>query len=164
MYKIIQYMEGGMFLSTRFQYKREIEFLDSWKKRFESKFHHLADFGKARRRIDTSQGKYRSYNMPLPAHVVEEGWWLFVGNGQEVKRLIEDNLVAVGKKSSEGFGWIESLTLIERPEITRKNILVLRPTPKKIAEQYGISGNERIIGWRPPYWKRSNQSICVVPG
>ena len=163
MYDVIQCTEEGVFLSTQFLYERGVEFLDSWKKRFESKYHYLVDFGKGRRRVNISQGKYRSYDMPLPAHVVLEGWWLFIGDGRQVKRLMEDNLVAVGKKSAEGFGWIDSLMLIERPDVARRDILSLRPIPKIVAEKYGILGNERIMAWRPPYWKRKNQSLCMVP-
>ena len=162
MYDVIQCTEEGVFLSTQFLYEQGVEFLDSWKKRFESKYHYLVDFGKGKRRVNVSQGKYRSYNMPLPAHVVPEGWWLFIGDGGEVKRLIEDNLVAIGKKSAEGFGWVESLTLVERPDLTPRDILALRPIPKPLAEKYNIFGSERVMAWRPPYWKRENQGLCVV--
>ena len=162
MYKLIRYWEGGIFLSTALQFDAHPEFLDSWKKRFDSKHSRLVDFGKARRRIDTASGQYRSYNMPLPAHAIREGWWYFIGDGPAVLDLLERNISAVGKKRSEGFGQVKEFSLEEMVR-TPREIMALRPIPKEYADKMGIVGNERIMAWRPPYWSRANQALCVVP-
>jgi len=162
MYKLIRYWEGGIFLSTALQFDAHPEFLDSWKKRFESKYSRLADFGKARRRINTASGSYRSYNMPLPAHAIRIGWWLFIGDGPAVLNLLEQYIPAVGKKRSEGFGHINDYVL-EPKALAPRDVMALRPIPKEYADKIGLAGNERIMAWRPPYWSRGNQTLCVVP-
>lgn len=138
------------------------EYLDSWKKRFDSKHVHIADFHKARRRVDTASGKYRSYNNPLPAKAVNAGWFAFIGDGPEVVRLIENNIVGMGKKVSEGFGWIDGIELHDS-ELTWRDILAMRPVPLHLAENHGITGRHQIHGWRPPYWLKHNICECVVP-
>lgn len=158
--------KGGAFgvpCSSFFQPIDEItEYLDSWKKRFESKHVYIADFKNAKRRINTASGQYRSYNNPLPGKVVNAGWFAFIGDGQEVMRLIESNIVGIGKKVSEGFGWIENMELRES-ELTWKEILAMRPVPLFIAENHGINGNRQIHGWKPPYWLKENICECIVP-
>ena len=139
-----------------------IEYLDSWKKRFHSKHVHLVDFGKARRRINTASGKYRSYNQHLPAKVLDRGSFVFIGNGSVVMELMEDYVPGIGKKVSEGFGWIDGLDLTDS-ELSWNDILLMRPVPLPVAEKYGISGNRRICGWRPPYWLKTNVCECMVP-
>lgn len=139
------------------------EYLDSWKKRFESKYSRLADFGKARRRVNTGSGKYRSYNMPLPAITMREGFFAFIGKGSEVVEIVEKHIVAIGKKRTEGFGWIEKMELSEA-DYSCYDIARMRPVPKDIAEKHHIRGEIRYCAWQSPYWLRKNMCECVVPG
>ncbi len=139
------------------------EYLDSWKKRFESKYSYLADFGKTKRRVDTSSGKYRSYNMPLPAVCVNSGYFVFAGLGKKVLKIMKDYIVGIGKKRGEGFGWIDFMELTKAPELKIKDIIRLRPIPKKIAEKNDIKGDISFCAWKAPYWLRTNSCECVVP-
>jgi len=138
------------------------EYLDSWKKHFESKYAHLADFGKAKRKIDTGSGKYRSYNMPLPALVVQMGYFAFIGKGNQIVELLQDYVVAIGKKRSEGFGWIAEMDLREA-DYSAYDIARMRPVPKEIAKKNKITGKPAYCGWQSPYWLRENICECVVP-
>lgn len=168
--KVIKHIGGGYGVpcSSFMQPAHEpIEFLDSWKKRFENRFAHLADFGKAKRRIDTASGQYRSYNMLLPAKAISDCRFAFIGDGEEVVRLLRDNLVGVCKKVSEGFGWISDIELVEA-EWTWQDVCRMRPFPLKFAKQEAYDlGIERpnmaICGWKPPYWLRRNIEACIVP-
>lgn len=139
------------------------EYLDSWKKRFESKYSRLADFGRARRRVNTGSGKYRSYNMPLPAMTMRAGFFAFIGKGPEVVELLESYVPAMGKKRAEGFGWIDRLELIEA-DYTCYDIARMRPVPREIAEKHKIKGMLKYCAWQSPYWLRKNMCECVVPG
>jgi len=138
------------------------EYLDSWKKQFDSKYSHLADFGKAKRRINTSSGKYRSYNMPLPAVVMQSGFFAFIGDGTGVLDLLEEYIVSIGKKRAEGFGWIDSMELIDE-EYSCYDIARMRPVPIEIAKKHKITGILRNCAWQSPYWLRKNICECVVP-
>ncbi len=138
------------------------EYLDSWKKRFESKYSHLADFGKAKKQVDTGSGKYRSYNMPLPAVVSNMGFFAFIGDSLKVLDLLEKHIVSIGKKRSAGFGWIDKME-VRDASYTCFDIAGMRPIPKSIAEKNKITGMSSYCAWRSPYWLRKNICECVVP-
>ena len=138
------------------------EYLDSWKKRFESKYAYLADFGKARRRINTGSGKYRSYNMPLPCIVGTMGYFAFIGKGPEIVDLLGQYIVALGKKRSEGFGWIKAMEL-KKANYSPYDIARMRPIPLEIAQRNKITGRRTICAWQSPYWLRENICECIVP-
>lgn len=161
--RFIKY-EDKIFLSTQMQYDKEssCEFLDSWKKRFDAKNSKLAGFGKAKRRIDIASGPYRNHNMPLPAKAINKAWWYFIGDGEAVERFLRENIVAIGKKRSEGFGWIKHLEILPE-DIKSIKILKLRPIPEDVAGENKIGGQKRIMAWQPPYWEKRNQAICIVP-
>jgi len=158
--------KGGAFgvsLSSFFQPIGEVsEYLDSWKKRFDSEYAQYCNFGHGVRKINTGSGKYRSYNMPLPVKVVSMGYFVFIGDGPEVVRLIRDNIVGIGKKVSEGWGWIDQIELKES-NLEWRDVLMMRPVPIHIAANHGIDGARQICGWKPPYWERRNICECVVP-
>lgn len=140
-----------------------IDFMDSWKKRFESKYAKIADFGKARRRINTASGQYRSYNMPLPAKIIKMGFFSFIGDGERIMKLIDLYIIGIGKKVGEGFGWIDKMELKES-QLTWQDILHMRPVPLFLAENHQITGGRKMIcGWKPPYWEKRNICECIVP-
>ena len=141
---------------------KPLEFLDNWKKRFESKYSRIADFGKSRRRIDTSSGPYRSYRMPLPAKIIQMCIFAFIGDGERVLQLIEENLVGMGKKTTIGFGWIDKIEL-KPVEYSCFDIAKMRPIPITLAEKYKITGRKVIASWKFPYWQRENVCECIVP-
>lgn len=148
-------------MASYIQPVQKIEYLDSWKKRFESKYAKLADFGKARRRIDTTSGKYRSYNMPLPAVVVQKAFFAFIGKS-DVADMVNDYIVGIGKKRNQGFGWIRDIELSEA-DYTCFDIACMRPIPEEIAKKHGIKGMLKYCAWQSPYWLRDNMCKCIVP-
>lgn len=155
--------KGDIPLTTFMQFdQKQPMYIDSWKKRFEPKYARLADFGKARRRIDTSSGQYRSFNMPLQAHVIQAGWFYFIGGGMTVKRLLDKWIWAIGKKPSEGFGVIDHLE-VSMWDLIPRDILAARPVPIEIAREIDLPGVEQYCAWRPPYWDRKNHARCMVP-
>lgn len=165
--KIIEHKGGGdgVPISSYLQpLEKPLEFMDSWKKRFDSKHSYLADFGRARRRIDTASGQYRSYNMPLPAKIISSCFFSFIGEGEKVVELITNNIIGIGKKRSEGFGWIDRLELKENTQ-TWQDILQMRPVPLWLVENHNLSleGEKKICGWKPPYWDKNNICECIVP-
>lgn len=150
------------YLTTQMQPIGEvIEYLDSWKKRFESKYAQLIDFGKAKRQINVASGTFRSYNMPLAGKVVNSAYWEFIGDGEKVLDIIENYLWAVGKKTSQGFGVIKSIAL-EKINAVAIDILNKRPIPLSIAKQFNIKGQKRLCAYKPPYWL-SEPTECVCP-
>lgn len=164
LHKIIKHKGGahGVPVASYFQPDQEIEYLDSWKKRFDSAHAKIAHFGHGARRINTASGQFRSYNVPLDTKVVGSGSFFFIGDRQEVLRLLRGNIVGIGKKVSEGFGWIDRLS-IEESDFIWRDILRLRPVPVSTAINYGIDGARLVCAWKPPYWKRENICECVVP-
>lgn len=139
-----------------------VDFLDTWKKQFDSKFVHLADFGKAKRRVHTGSGHYRSYSAQMPAKAVTSAYFAFIGDGQKILDLMQNNLTGIGKKVSEGFGWIDKIE-IKEVEYTHFDIARMRPVPLQLAEKYNITGKKIISGWKSPYWLKENICECVVP-
>jgi hypothetical protein len=139
-----------------------VDFFDSWKCRFESKYHNMLEFGKAKRQIDTQSGFYRSYNMPLPAKAVRSGKWFFIGDGERLFDAVRNNMVAFGKKSAQGFGWIDTMSLSES-DFLPLDVLKKRPIPAKIAAKLGISGARKYCTYKPPYWGKKDVAECVVP-
>ena len=159
--------KGGAFgvpASSFFQPVGEShDFLDSWKKRWDSESAHYADFSRGARKVNTASGEFRAYNMPLPAHTVDAGYFAFIGNGEKVVQLIKDNIIGIGKKVNEGFGWIDKIEL-KNSSLGWKDILKMRPVPMFLAENHGIQGGRvKICGWKPPYWDIRNICECVVP-
>jgi len=158
--KLIQVRDGVPVASIMLP-ERELQYLDSWKKRFEGQYVQLCDFGRGRRRISVGSGKYRAYNVPLPAHAMNTARFYFVGQ-RDVKDLLAKWLIGIGKKVSEGFGWLRQVRI--RPStVTAEQIFAMRPIPIALAERLGISGHREVCAWRPPYWSRENVQECIVP-
>ncbi len=166
--KVVEHKVGGYGVpvsSWMIPAHDPLEFLDAWKKRFENKYVDLADFGRGRRRVNTSSGKYRSHNFPLPAKAVQACWFFVRGDGEWIQRLLENHLVGLGKKVSEGFGWISNLA-ISPVDLGWREILALRPVPVRLAPALAIETAGRktkLCAWKPPYWMRRNTELCLVP-
>ncbi|MDA8115745.1 MAG: hypothetical protein M0Z43_13625 [Acidithiobacillus sp.] len=168
--RVIKHVVGGygVPVASYMQSDTEpIQFAESWKTRFESKFAHLCNFGGGRRRIDTASGFYRSYNMPLPAKSIDRCWFAFIGDGAAVLDLLQNEVVGICKKVGEGFGWLDQVELYEA-SWTWQQICRMRPFPKRFADgsdhDIGVSDQQQAVcGWKPPYWLRRNIEVCYVP-
>lgn len=160
--KHIKFTSDGVPLCTFMLFDGEpVDFTDSWKKRWESKYANYASFGKAKRRINTASGKYRSYNMPLPGKLVKSGYWEFFGD-KAVVGLLEKTIWGIGKKSGMGFGIVDDYQ-IDESKNDELFILKNRPVPLSLARQYGIiDGTMRYCSWIYPYWDKRNFTECII--
>jgi len=142
----------------------ELPYLDSWKKRFHSKDFRLIRWGRGSHKINTASGKYRSYNMPLPAKTINAAWFGFVGDGPAVLDLMRSHLFAIGKKASDGFGIVDEYRL-EEADLDAVDILALRPVPLRVIAQKNLplSGEAKQVAYKPPYWDNCNVEACVCP-
>ena len=115
----IEQHKAGFFLASQmfFEVEKHTESVGSWKKRWDNTNDDLVDFGKKNRQVDVSRGEFKSYDVPLTLHYVEQVWFYFQSqNVDEVKRLIESHLVGIGKKTAQGYGIHRGF------EITKTNI------------------------------------------
>lgn len=60
--------------------------------------------GRGKLTIKTWQGPDKLYNMPMHAMIVDELVWYAVGDGDEVRRLLNTYYAAIGKKTAYGYG------------------------------------------------------------
>ena len=150
----------GYFQASIMFFKKEIEFIGSWKKRWHNKDDQIADFGKLKRKVDVSAGTFKSYSMPMSLHSVPEVSFFFESdNVGEVERLIDCYLAGMGKKRSQGYGFWNHFEISESDRKFEAEIL--RPIP---IQQEDITGlNVRYCGWKIPYWLPENMALCIYP-
>jgi hypothetical protein len=160
----------GFYLCSYAFHGESVLGMDSWKKRWHSRHDEYADFGKAMRRVNTASGEYKSYNVPFPAMSVERIWFYYDTNQpDEVRRLLDNYLVGIGKKVAIGFGWVRSIDY----ELARSEAgfrVYCRPLPKS----FMLSNIEAIFpefpkltrkpgAFRPPYWYPEYQEQIIIP-
>ena len=110
--------ESGFYLSSYLFLDGEMESVDRWRKRWESRYDHLVDFGKAKRRIHTGSGQYKSYDMPILIKSTKKIFAYFESdNVGSVDDLINNYLIGIGKKVKIGYGWFSSF-MIEKIDNT----------------------------------------------
>jgi hypothetical protein len=175
------YLEGLPLSKQNDYYLASIMFFDpgkcenytgSWKKRWANQHDHLVDFQKKTKKINVSQGEFKSYDMPLNLWSIPKVWFYFESNQPEyVQKLVLTNLAGIGKKVSQGFGFYD------RVEVELENNLsfekdLLRPIPahtdvcEKIINRIMQNGGQiqsRFCAYRPPYWGNAERLNCIVP-
>jgi CRISPR type IV-associated protein Csf3 len=138
---------------------------DHWNKRFDDqRAETFADFGGRKAQVVTSQGRFRSYHMPVPTFSVGRMEWFAVGDGEEVRRLLA-GVTHVGKKTSQGFGRIREWQVEEAAEdwSVWKDGRLTRAVPTGSPELAGATLYDlRLCGFRPPYWLPQHQTACAV--
>ena len=85
-------------------------------------------------------------------------------------RLIDEHIPGLGKKRSQGNGWINEV-IIEELDYNPFVIEVIRPIPiteKSIAynERFNVnfsSNREAKMAYKPPYWLPEHQVFCFLP-
>jgi len=151
------FMASSMFFS-------DIEILEDtqrWRKRWDCKNDKIADFGKNKRKIDVSRGKFKSYDMPLSTKLIEKCWFYFQSEHiKEVERLVFKWIHFLGKKRSQGYGAIKGFK-IESAEFDFNK--TFRPIPTKFINTGNFEKvNFNYCAWRPPYWLPANFENCIV--
>ena len=160
---IEKWKNGGFYLASNMFYDSMIEYTDYWTKRWNRKHDDIAYFGKAKRRIHTGSGSFKSYKMPFVTMSIREAWFYFQGDVKKVEKLIGEHLYGIGKKVNEGAGWFSSFKIEEAP--TKENARVFcRPVPKAFVQDNFniITANSFKIktafgAYKPPYWLPENQ-------
>ncbi len=157
----IKMHQKGYFISSQMFFDENINFIGSWKKRWESKYDFLV--GDKSRKIRTSQGYFKSFNIPLNLFSIPEVYFYFdTYNLEEIKFLIDKHIAFLGKKGSQGYGLIDYYE-IEISNIDFENN-ILRPIPKKFVNLNDIKDYSiKFTAWKPPYWLPDNFDECVVP-
>lgn len=127
-----------------------------WHKRFDISFVELLDPRGKQRTIRVDAMRFKSYRMPQFLRHALSVTWFAVGDRIEIARLLR-LLTHIGKKTSQGDGAILETHLEPWPE----DWSVWGPQAKlmrNIPADYGP-----IMGIRPSYWDRINQTHCLSP-
>lgn len=150
----------GYHLASIMFYDESIEFLGSWKKRWNNKHDFLVDFCGKPRKISVQKGEYKSYDVPKLLHSIPVCWFYFESDQPEmVHELIEKHLVGIGKKVSQGDGWFKNFEIEETTEKSFAKEL-LRPIPESKTKMRGI---KKYCGWKIPFWLPKNMELCQYP-
>lgn len=169
----LEYRDGYALCSFMF-YENALNYISSWKKRWNNKNDDIVYFGKnKKRRIKINEGQFRSYNMPLDLYKINKVWFYLKSNNiNQVQYLIKNCLVGIGKKISIGYGWLASFSIKETNEVNFDN-QILRPIPISIINNKELESNKykdklgicdiKNCGWKPPYWLPLNQEVCIYP-
>ncbi len=148
------------FLASSMCYGKMISTHSWWRKSWDSQYDYLSDFKGKRRKVAVGEGEFKSYMVPMSIFSIPLIWFYVEcteEQSQEIKRLIEGNIIGIGKKVGQGYGWFNPPLIIE--EATDIDIKKMRPIPMVPGEV----GNYHFCSFRPPYWHPSNMDLCSVP-
>jgi hypothetical protein len=163
----VKWHEDGFPLSSVMFFDDSTESTGSWKKRWDGKNDHLADFGKLIRKIKVSGEKFKSYDMPLCLVDVRQAFFYFESDDvQRVQYLLLNHLAGIGKKVSQGYGFYSKFKIEEsgksfETEVLRPRKLGLPSTNRII--MHGGAFPIRYATWRPSYWNQENYTQCIYP-
>lgn len=149
----------GYFIASQLMYdeSRARETVQRWRKRWDQKNEHFADFGKNRRKVDVQRGEFKSYDMPIRLVAVPEVWFVFESdNVAEVERLVAKHIFSLGKKRTVGHGEIAGFSISETDEP------VIRPIPERFFTENTENAEIRFCTFAPPYWDVSKAEKCVI--
>jgi len=149
--------KDGFYLASWDITTEEHESVERWRKRWDNTNDRLADFKKAKRKIDTARGKYKSYDMPIVVKSIDEISFYF--KSKEVGKVsffINNYLVGIGKKVKMGYGWFSGF---EIEKVKDSDVLYYRPTPKNFKSP--LKTIDGFGGIKPPYWH--NQQDIKIP-
>lgn len=118
------------------------------------------------KRIDTTTGRDKAYNLPIHLRTLDECIWYVVGDAAEIDRLLNAYVHALGKKAAYGNGALQEYAngkcwqveawphdWSER-DAEGKLTRGLPALTLDKAESYGV---------RPPYFVRANQILMELP-
>ncbi|MBK8188872.1 MAG: hypothetical protein IPK79_00295 [Vampirovibrionales bacterium] len=118
------------------------------------------------RRINTTAGRDKAYNMPIHLRTLDECVWYVVGDIAEIDRLLNGYIHAIGKKAAYGNGALQ--------EYATGQYWRVEAWPHDWSERdaegrltRGLPAttldNAEIYGVRPPYFVRANQILMEMP-
>lgn len=110
--------------------------------------------------VDESAGRFKAYDLKLPARIAAWLEWYVVGDADEIRRLLERHITSLGRKRAHGNGRVMRWhvePMAEDWSVERGGKLT-RAMPRG----YG-HGRVAMRAVRPPCWHPSRQIVCVVP-
>ena len=130
------------------------DYITHWHKRFDLSFVSLISGQERQRSVRVDAMRYKSYRMPqFLRHAIYIDWYC-VGDRQEIERLLSSCLW-IGKKTAQGDGAVLRWEVEAWPEdwsVYGPNAQLMRAIP---------SNSGPIMGIRPSYYDRVNQTHCV---
>lgn len=144
--------------------------MTTWKKRWDEENDDMTDA----KRIDHKAGHFKQYSMPLNLISSPQIEWYGVGNIEEVGRLPVNFITHLGKKRGQGYGLVRKwiITPIDqdfscwRDDTPQRCIPAAEPIVKEILDKRLAKGKGmylHLYGYRPPYWAKKNQLLCLMP-
>lgn len=121
-----------------------------------------------KRRVEITRGHFKAFAMRMPLVVTRRVDFFVLGDEGELEELVK-HIPALGKKRVYGFGDIKKFTIekIDRDSsLISEEGVVMRPIPVRAFKKIKISENVSVgvVGYRPPYWWKSNGETCILPG
>jgi hypothetical protein len=97
----------------------------------------------------TSRGGFKEYRIPMRVNTAESITGYCIGNKKEVERLLNKYVINVGKKPSQGKGFVIAWK-VEEHDVNDDFILSNRSVPAEFSGKQARS----VGGWCAPYWFR----------
>lgn len=154
--------------SPRYLIEVEGESQSRYRKRWDYQERHL-NWGKKKASFSSSDGQFKSYDLPLFLRHTSRIDWFVVGEYNGVHEAVS-RITHIGKKRSEGFGLINCWDV--KPvdydwSLFGNNDQVMRPIPAYIYQDKLhrplIDVDLVVTAWRLPSWHPECQSLCVIP-
>lgn len=110
--------------------------------------------------VEVAAGRHKAYDLTLPARIARRLEWYVVGHADEILRVLQTHMTAVGRKVGHGHGrvlrwrvdeWAHDWSVSRGGKLTR-------PMPAGYQR-----GPVQRRGIRALYWHPSRQIECVVP-
>jgi len=119
-------------------------------------------------RIETGRGPYKNRMTEMRSYEARSVWFCGRGNIAEIRELLDD-VPAIGKKRSSGFGAIDRESVdIEEIDGEMTGVMLSDGTPARtvpIETWNEIGGGSAELAYeavRPPYWQGLHET-CAVP-
>lgn len=129
-----------------------------WRKQWDDEHDDLLDFGGKVPKVELRHGRMRAWDMPLVVCALPRLSWIAWGDSNAVRELLEE-ITAIGKKPSQGYGEVASWAVERDDTVTREMVARRRPVPVEVCTWEG----ERLsLPARPPYWMREWRTECVL--
>lgn len=147
------------------QYQSKIEQNTRYRKRWDNQDKHL-NWGKKKAKVDTSQGQFKNWDLPLRLIETSRIDWFCVGESTEISRLLA-NCFNLGKKRSQGKGQVLKWDIKESEE--DKSFYwkgrLMRPIPVDCVNINKIKNTYNVMHWAytPPYFLPEHKDLCAMP-
>lgn len=127
-----------------------------WHKRFDLSLVDLLDPENKQQKVRVDAMRYKAYRMPQFLRHSLSLCWFVVGAADDIERLLR-HVTHIGKKTAQGDGAILRWEVAPWPD----DWSVWGPAGKLMRNIPAAHGP--LMGFRPSYWDRSNQTHCLSP-